>query len=187
MVSDVAAMWSVVRKLVPEARLIVLGRGLAREEEQLASLPGVTSAGWVSPGELPGWFARSAVAVLPWTDKPTNRARHSAKLLELMAAGVPIVATSVGEIPATLGEAGVLVAPGDAAAFASAVAALLRDPERGRDLSRAARLRVAAGFTWEQLAARALAAYDVALAFRRSRAGPFARDRDNPRDRGASR
>jgi glycosyltransferase involved in cell wall biosynthesis len=183
-VSDVAAMWAELRRLRPEARLIVIGRGLAGEEEQLAGLPGVTSVGWVSPDELPGWFARCAVAALPWADKPTNRARHSAKLLELMAAEAPIVATSVGEIPATLGKAGVLVAPGDAAAFASAVAALLRSPERGRDLGRAARLRVAAGFTWEQLAERVLEAYDAALAHRRARAGPFARNRE---DRGVSR
>ncbi len=165
-VADVAAMWAQVQSLIPDARLIVVGRGLAGEENELARLPGVTSVGWVPEAELPGWFARGAVAVLPWADMPTNRARHSAKLLELMAAELPIIATAVGEIPATLGEAGMLVAPGDAAAFAVAVAALLSDLPRARSLGAAAYARVVAGFTWPQLAARALAAYRIALARR---------------------
>ena len=161
-VADVAAMWTQVRGLIPDARLIVIGRGLAGEEEELARLSGVTCAGWVAEDELPKWFARCAVAVLPWADTPTNRARHSAKLLELMGAELPIVACAVGEIPATLGDTGVLVAPGDAAAFASAVAMLLNDPRRADSLGAAARARVAAQFTWAQLAARAVEAYRIA-------------------------
>ena len=165
-VADVAEIWSQLRERIPDARLLVVGRGPAAEEVELAGLPGVTCAGWVSPAELPEWFSRSAVAILPWTDTPANRARHSAKLLELMAAGAPIVAVSVGEIPATLGEAGVLVATGDAGAFASAVAGVLGDPARQANMSQAARERVAAEFTWDKLVDRALAAYDLALAHR---------------------
>ena len=99
------------------------------------------------------------VAIVPWGDTPPNRARHSAKVLELMAAGLPIVAYAVGELPATLGGAGVLAPPGDADGFAAAVAALLADPDRAARLGRAARARVQAHFTWERLADLALAAY----------------------------
>ena len=90
-----------------------------------------------------------SVAIVPWTDTPPNRARHSAKVLELMAAGLPIVAYAVGELPVTLGEAGVLVPPGDADGFAAAVAALLADPDRAARLGAVAQTRVKSVFAWE--------------------------------------
>jgi glycosyltransferase involved in cell wall biosynthesis len=165
-VADVIAIWSALRKRIPETRLTVIGRGLDGEEAELARLDGVTPVGWVSSDALPEWFARSAIAVIPWSDTPTNRARNSAKLLELMAAEMPIVAYAVGEIPMTLGDAGLLVAPGDSAAFASAVADLLNDPALARSLGAAARARACAEFTWGQLADRALEAYRIASAHR---------------------
>ena len=80
-----------------------------------------------------------------------------------MAAGLPVVAYAVGELPVTLGETGVLVPPGDAAAFAQAVAELLADADRARRLGAAAQLRVRERFVWSHLADVALAAYATAL------------------------
>ena len=116
--ADVIAIWARVRERLPDARLTVVGRGVGGEERELTGVPGIEVAGWVEPGSLPALFAGMQVAVVPWADTPSNRARHSAKVLELMAAGLPIVAYAVGELPVTLGEAGILVPPGDAAAFA---------------------------------------------------------------------
>ena len=112
---------------------------------------------------MPALFAGMQVALVPWADTPSNRARHSAKVLELMAAGLPVVAYAVGELPVTLGETGILVPPGDAAAFAQAVAELLADAERARRLGAAAQLRVRERFAWPHLADVALAAYATAL------------------------
>jgi len=162
-VADVTAIWERTRALVPSARLTVIGRGLAGEEAELARLPGVEIAGWAPSEELPELLARHAVAMAPWADTATNRARHSAKVLELMAAGVPVVAAAVGELPATLDECGVLAPPGDADAFARAVAGLLGDPARAERLGASARARVAEHFTWERLAEVASAAYTAAL------------------------
>jgi len=108
-------------------------------------------------------FARMQAAMVPWTDTPSNRARHSAKVLELMAAGLPIVAYAVGELPITLGETGVLLPPGDVTAFAQAVAELLTDPGRARRMGVAAQTRVRERFAWPYLADMALAAYATAL------------------------
>ncbi len=141
--ADVIAIWARVREHLPDARLTVVGRGVGGEGRELAGAPGIEVTGWVEPGSLPALFAGMQVAVVPWADTPSNRARHSAKVLELMAAGLPIVAYAVGELPVTLGETGVLVPPGDAAAFAQAVADLLTDPERARRLGSAAQLRAA--------------------------------------------
>ncbi len=108
---------------------------------------------------MAAFFARQTLAIVPWADTPPNRARSSAKVLELMAAGLPIVAYAVGDLPATLGDAGVLVPPGDEVAFAMSVVALLSDPERACRLGAAARARVLERFTWARLGDVALAAY----------------------------
>ena len=159
---DVVALWGRVLERVPEATLTVVGRGLGGEERKLVGAPGITVQGWIEPAELPGLFGRMSVAMVPWADTPPNRARHSAKVLELMAAGLPIVAYAVGELPATIGEAGVLVPPGDADAFVVAVAELMADPHRAARLGAAAQAQVQAHFTWERLADVAIAAYHAA-------------------------
>jgi glycosyltransferase involved in cell wall biosynthesis len=160
--ADVAAIWARVRERVPGAKLTVVGHGLGGEESGLVGLPGITVQGWVEPTELRDLLRHMAVGIVPWVDTPSNQARHSVKVLELMAAGLPIVAYAVGELPATLGEAGILVPPGDADGFASVVPALLAEPDRAARLGAAAQARVQAHFTWERLADVVLDAYAAA-------------------------
>jgi glycosyltransferase involved in cell wall biosynthesis len=49
-------------------------------------------------------------------------------VIEAMQAGKPIVATAVGGVPELLGDAGVLVPPGDVAALRAAIRARIADP-----------------------------------------------------------
>jgi glycosyltransferase involved in cell wall biosynthesis len=69
-------------------------------------------------------------------------------LLEAMFTGCPIVASDVGEVATALGrgEAGVLVPPGDPAALAAALDALLSNPARARLLGERARQRATAEY-----------------------------------------
>jgi glycosyltransferase involved in cell wall biosynthesis len=63
---------------------------------------------------------------------------------EAMQAGLPIIATTVGQIPYTVeaGRSGWLVPPLDASAIADALADVLSHPERLADMGQAARARV---------------------------------------------
>lgn len=87
-------------------------------------------------------------------------------LLEAMLAARPIVATAVGEIPAVLSgqQAGVLVPPADAAALASALAALLSDPARARRLGAAAARRAVEEYSFRTMMDRYVALYRKLLA-----------------------
>ncbi|MEP0848550.1 MAG: glycosyltransferase [Phycisphaerae bacterium] len=80
----------------------------------------------------------------------------SVAILEAMAAGRPVVATRVGGTPEVVrdGECGLIVEPGDVAALAQAVRALLDDPPRRAALGLRARQRVAAEFTVQRMVQR---------------------------------
>jgi glycosyltransferase involved in cell wall biosynthesis len=64
-------------------------------------------------------------------------------VMEYMEAAKPVVATRVGGVPDLIddGVQGLLVEPQDPAAFAAAVAQLLRDPARARELGERGRER----------------------------------------------
>jgi glycosyltransferase involved in cell wall biosynthesis len=75
-----------------------------------------------------------------------------------MAHGVPVVATNAGPLPEILGDAALLVAPGDAAALARAMGRLLSDGALRVHL-RARGHAVAAHYTWDGCAAQTLEIY----------------------------
>jgi glycosyltransferase involved in cell wall biosynthesis len=83
-------------------------------------------------------------------------------LLEAMASGLAVVATRVGDVPEALGDAGLLVDPGNPVALREALAALARDPLRRNDLGAAARARIAERYTAELMVERTAAVYAAA-------------------------
>ena len=84
----------------------------------------------------------------------------SLTILEAMAAGVPVVATSVGGTPEIVtDQVGRLVPARDPSALADALAVLADAPALRATLGRAARARVAEHFTIEAMTARYLAMY----------------------------
>ena len=88
--------------------------------------------------------------------------------LEAMTLGLPVVAARRGSLPEVIGEAGVLVDPGDPGDFAEAMLRVLRDRELRRELADRGVAR-AATFSWEASAGKARAALAAAIKRRRGR------------------
>jgi glycosyltransferase involved in cell wall biosynthesis len=98
-------------------------------------------------------------------------ASHSENLpnavLEAMAYGIPVVATTVGDVPQLLrGGAGTLVAPGDPNALATAIRRYLEDRQLRQRAGAAGRREIERGYSVEALRDRTLAAF---TAFRERR------------------
>lgn len=164
-------VFSRVAREIPEVRFLVVGRGFFGEEEVLQrEMAGrglgknLVYAGWVAGEELPAYLAAGDVAYYPMDDNLINRASGSMKLLELLAAGRAVVTDAVGENREVLEDrrSGRLTPPGDIAAQAEALVALLRSPETCRSLGEAARRRVWQEYDWERLVERAEEAYRLA-------------------------
>jgi glycosyltransferase involved in cell wall biosynthesis len=126
----------------PEARFVLAGPGdpPSRLEELIERLPVVEWAGWLDERAKARALADCDVFLLPSLSEGLPVA-----LLEAMAAGKAVVATSVGGIPDAVrdGVDGVLIEPGDPDAVRAAVGRLVADRDERERLGAAARAAVA--------------------------------------------
>lgn len=142
-----------VRERHPRARVVVVGEGPLRGA--LSLLPGLELLG-------PHPDAAALVGAFDVLAVPSRYEAFGYVALEAMQAGVPVVASDVGGLPGLIGDAGVLVPPGDPAALAGALSDLLADPTRRAELGRRGRER-ARLFTPEATAAATQAVYRSVL------------------------
>src|SRR5438105_1 len=130
--------WPMVLERVPNARLVVVGRGRPLEGyKRFAARQGwdVVFAGYVPAEDLPRYYQACDVFCAP----NTGQESFGIVLLEAMAAGAPIVAS---DIPGyhdvvTHGVDGLLVERQNSGALADAVCRLLGTPEMRASLRRA--------------------------------------------------
>jgi hypothetical protein len=163
-----AAIWAEVVLLSPDAHLRVIGVGLRGEEQALADAiaalgltESVTLCGWLNGNALAAELGAACLAIFPFADTPINRYKCPARLADLTATGVPVVAHAVGECAAYIrsGETGLLVPPDSIAEFAQAVARLLADGVSRARMRSAAREHFARQFAPDVLAAQLEQAY----------------------------
>jgi glycosyltransferase involved in cell wall biosynthesis len=130
--------------------------GLLAQREALGVDALVRFAGFVD--DAPGFLAGADGFVLS-----SRQEGFSLATIEAMLAGVPVVVTRCGGPEALVddGVTGVLVPPGDPAALAGALAALLQDPDDAA--ARAARARAAslARYTVDAMMAGYLGVYEA--------------------------
>ena len=89
----------------------------------------------------------------------SERENFPVALMEAMAAGLAIVTTRGTGCAEVVGDTALLVEPGDPAQLRAALLALTREPERVRELGRAARRRIESEFSWRSVADRYLGLY----------------------------
>jgi glycosyltransferase involved in cell wall biosynthesis len=108
---------------------------------------------------LPAELLDLAVSAATQVVLPFHEATQSGSLLFSMTHGRCIVTSDVGEVPATVGDRGVVVPPRDAAALAEALELAVRDPAACDRLGAAARAYVVSEFDWCRVAALTLRVY----------------------------
>lgn len=141
-------------------RLLVVGDGPLRAEmeERLRGWKlgdAVTFTGAAGHEQVPQWIARMDVALAPYpADAPTYFS--PIKIFEYMAAGVPIVASRVGQIAEVLKHrrSALLHEPGAVAEIAACIEELRRRPALSAKLAREARAELVRNYTWKKNAAR---------------------------------
>ena len=157
-----------LRLLPPAAVLALVGYGALRAElEQAARDPALSSRLFVLPAvpptELLDWVASADVVAMPIQPTTLNhRLTTPNKLLEAMAAGVPVVASDLpGMAPIVLSTGcGVVCDPTDPVALAAAIRSILELPEAERAALGLRGLRAAhETYNWESQMDLLLAQY----------------------------
>jgi glycosyltransferase involved in cell wall biosynthesis len=140
---------------------VVLGDGECHDEARaLSSRLGLDA--WVT---FPGWVPESTVFTYLATadvgiDASLQEEVSPVKVLEYMAFGVPFVSFDLRETTAVGTGAGAFVPPGDVAALAGELVAVLGDRERRAAMGRIGRERVRDNLAWEHQATRYIAVVD---------------------------
>lgn len=168
---EIVALLLALRSQRPDTRLLVIGAGERGEERELARLAeraGVSDQldqrGWSDQATIAAAFAAADVALAPFADTLMNRAKGMAKLLQLLHAGLPVVASRVGQAAEYIehGQSGLLVPPDNGGALAQAVLVLLADPAWAATLGQAGQQRAIAELSWQRLAMTLDQAYQAA-------------------------
>ena len=131
-------------------------RGMARDA---GAADAVLLLGVVDEARLRALY-RSAAALV----YPSRYEGFGLPVLEAMASGTPVIASNAASIPEVLGDAGILVNPGDTPGWSRAIGQVAGDEPRRREMT-AAGLARAARFTWRRTAQITLAVYRRAAAW----------------------
>lgn len=146
--------------------LLIVGPSYGVDEADLRgrtrAIPGRVR--WMTrPESVPAAEIDLAISAANQVVLPFHEATQSGSLLYAMTHGRCVVTTSVGEIPATVGDFGILVPPRDPAALADALDLAASDPVRCDEIGAAARLYVLKEFDWVRIASRTVAAYGLSM------------------------
>jgi glycosyltransferase involved in cell wall biosynthesis len=139
---------SEVQKVLPDARLVVIGDGPLRsqlEQKARALLKKFYFAGALDPTCVKSWMNRATVFCVPSITAESGAAEGFGTVFaEAQSMGLPVVSFASGGIPEAVanGETGFLVAEKDVPSLAEKLLDLLRDAELWLRFSKAGRSRV---------------------------------------------
>lgn len=161
---------SAIRKLHDQGlpvRGVIAGRGedLARHRALIEGHPAFElHERYIAHDELPGLFGRAQAVVLPYIDGTQSGVGAMA-----LGFGRAIIATRVGALQEMVrdGDNGLLVAPGDADALATAMARLMASPDEAACMGRRSVELGQTDLSWQRNAQVTLQAYEAAICRKR--------------------
>jgi len=145
-------------RLGPAFRLLVIGDGpdkdaFVRCAAGLGLADRVTTAGVVPHGEMSAILPAMDALVLPSHTTAGWKEQFGRVLIEAMACGVAVVGSDSGEVPATMGGAGLVFPEADPSALARALDRLRSRPALRRSLVKRGARR-ARQFSWDAVAGK---------------------------------
>ena len=149
---------SAVRKLVLAGGKGWLYESLFAEVKELGVQQDVIFPGYVPEDELPYWYNAAEVFVYP-----SLYEGFGLPPLEAMACGTPVVVSNASSLPEVVGNAGHLVPPDSAEAWAAALAQMAGDADLRMALAQRGQAR-AREFTWTRTVRQTMQAYQSSLA-----------------------
>jgi sugar transferase (PEP-CTERM/EpsH1 system associated) len=147
-------VWPRLRERQPDLMFTIVGKDPAPEVRELAQLPGIEVTGTVD--DVRPFYREAIAAVVPLNVGGGSRL----KILEAMAAGVPVVST-------TLGAEGLEVRPDENILIADrndemveAITSMIENESQRTDLSAAGRALVSRRYDWSSLGAALFSVYE---------------------------
>jgi glycosyltransferase involved in cell wall biosynthesis len=143
--------------------LVVVGRfgwmyqEVFKQIEELGLEDRVQFTGYLPQDDLPMVYNLASLFVYP-----TKYEGFGLPALEAMACGTPVITTKISSLPEIVGDAGILIPPGDKQALTGAMAEVLRDSTLSNQLSTRG-LQRSEYFTWERTAQETMKVYKQVL------------------------
>ena len=145
-----------LKQLGPDFSLMVIGDGPDKESflhraDELALSERVIVVGTVPHSDVPALMPAMDAVALPSHTTSAWKEQFGRALIEAMSCGVPVIASSSGEIPRTVGDAGIIFPETNQAALAGALRQLHASPGLRRSLATKG-LERAQQFSWPGIA-----------------------------------
>jgi glycosyltransferase involved in cell wall biosynthesis/peptidoglycan/xylan/chitin deacetylase (PgdA/CDA1 family) len=133
--------------------------GLKALVEQLELSAHTQFVGWVQASELPAYIASVDICVAPEPSNSYNDRSTMIKIMEYMSEGKPIVAFDLPEHRYSAQNAALYVEPNDELKFAEAIAELMNDPGRRKQMGAFGQERVEGELAWSYSVQHLIDAY----------------------------
>lgn len=153
------SVFSLIREVIPDVTLYIVGGSPSEEIRNLASDPGVRVTGYVE--DLPSFYTKCDVSIAPI--RMTGGVH--CKILDAMASGLPVITTTGGnEGIAATPDKEIIIAD-EADVFAGRSIELLEDKDRRKSIGAAGLEYVRQNFAWSQIIERLENLYKECLSF----------------------
>lgn len=166
--------WKGVHNLIYAAKILknrgtkdfvvaVAGKGAQKEAmERLIKQAGLEEnfrfLNFISYNEMPDAYRMADAFILPSYPTMLWQEQFGMVLIEAMASGKPVISTNSGSIPEVIGDAGILISPGNFFQMADVISNLINNREFALEMGRKGRQRVEAHFDAQK---NAFKFYDV--------------------------